>query len=313
MSESTLSSWPPYGFMPERFRVGIDRFPVPQGFTLEGELANAQQYTAYVESEAKTMADFLWPIYDPLTHEWKGRAAETAVRLTETDLRQMRALRARMGQEAKCGNRGLGATHGQLFHDEDMDASGTVDRYMSDLAPELLGALRVAIQNSFPRLGATHLRFKEKFQRPRAYQVTALKGEQYKYEFAASAVTPAMISGHCLQGLLVRTCGYMDVRNQLNEEQTACMQQYCVDIGDRRVFAGVHYPSDNIGSWYCALRLCEHLFDRQPGDIAKKFMWAAIQRSAVFAAVKQEAQSEESPYHLPLRVLKDEAERRLVP
>ena len=88
------------------------------------------------------------------------------------------------------------------------------------------------------------------------------------------------------------------------------MKQYMVDIGDRRVFAGVHYPSDNLASWFCALRLCDHFFSTA-GQDAKTLMWEAIsQHSAVYKAMASAiAKDANSPYAAPMKRLKEEADR----
>ncbi len=56
-----------------------------------------------------------------------------------------------------------------------------------------------------------------------------------------------------------------------------------IDLGDRRVFAGVHYPSDNAGSWRIALDITKILgVDRA----AHQFLVEAIRSSVVFDAMR---------------------------
>jgi hypothetical protein len=56
--------------------------------------------------------------------------------------------------------------------------------------------------------------------------------------------------------------------------------QFGVDIGDRRVFAGVHYPSDNMASWIMALRLVK---EEVPDQRVFRFLANAITtRSLVY-------------------------------
>jgi hypothetical protein len=62
------------------------------------------------------------------------------------------------------------------------------------------------------------------------------------------------------------------------------LRQYSVDVGDRRVLAGVHYPSDNLGSWTTALLLATCVCN---GDTAGRAMlWQAIStQSVVYSAI----------------------------
>lgn len=64
-----------------------------------------------------------------------------------------------------------------------------------------------------------------------------------------------MSSGHSLQGLLM-TAGAVDMALsegiELQEPDIQGLEQFAVDVGDRRVWAGIHYPSDNIASWIVA-------------------------------------------------------------
>lgn len=121
-----------------------------------------------------------------------------------------------------------------------------------------------------------------------------------------------MISGHAFQGLVVRRGGYIAKRLMLKSNLGAVerLQQYAVDVGDRRVFAGVHYPSDNLASWYCGLRLCDHLFSLA-GQAAKDFMRVAIlERSIVYKAmVEAVSKDKTSAFAGPLKMLRDEAAR----
>jgi hypothetical protein len=71
-----------------------------------------------------------------------------------------------------------------------------------------------------------------------------------------------MISGHCLEGCLAGAwlawCLQFDSQglDHLDWRRVhKALQQWSVDIGDRRVMAQVHYPSDNIGSWWVGAQL----------------------------------------------------------
>jgi len=85
------------------------------------------------------------------------------------------------------------------------------------------------------------------------------------------------------------------------------LQQFTVDVGDRRVFAGVHYPSDNLASWFTALNLVPRVFDEEVAPDIKAFLWEAINsRSIVFDAIKKHivANPGTSPYEKVVEVMR---------
>ena len=85
------------------------------------------------------------------------------------------------------------------------------------------------------------------------------------------------------------------------------IEQYATDIGDRRVMAGLHYPSDNLCSWLITLRMANHVF-RDPG--VKSHLWSAIQRGYVYRLVRAEVtRNPRSPYAPAMAELRLEAAR----
>lgn len=136
----------------------------------------------------------------------------------------------------------------------------------------------------------------------------------FSYREAKSACTPSLVSGHAIQGAMASCYG----ARLLKIELAACpgtagdLQQCMIDSGDRRVFADVHYPSDNLSSWFCALRLCGNLLsaDAQEG---KDLLWHSIRtRSLVYRAMAQAvADDAGSAFAGPLAMLEAEALRRV--
>jgi hypothetical protein len=307
-------AFPPYGFMHDSYRWDMQLTAVPDNFRIDGRVATADEYTKYIDDEAKEMGDFLWPRYDFSRHAWVGGAVAHAEELTDADLTLMARLHEKLAEEVVVGSHRLGRSQLELFRLEDLSARGTLDLYLSALkesAPEVLEGVRRAVDAGFLRLGNTTLHFKQRFQRPRAYQVSFLLGRPFRYEYGAVAITPALVSGHCMQGLFVRAYAAMVQRRGLEEHLGAldAMRQYCIEIGDRRVYAGVHYPSDNLSSWYSTLRMCHHSFEGFAQE-AKDFVWRAIEGSAVYEAIQQ-ASAGPSPVYRPLlKRLQDEAARK---
>ena len=149
---------------------------------------------------------------------------------------------------------------------------------------------------------------KSRMQRPRAYQMSAILGVlDFSHHDAESAATPSMISGHCLQGLVAATGAFVDHMNRLGEvpDAAAHLQQWGVDHGDRRVFAGVHYPSDNISSWYILAQASRCNLFGDFGAEARAFMKEAVTtKSHVYQAMDNHCtHNATSPYCVPLRKL----------
>ena len=84
---------------------------------------------------------------------------------------------------------------------------------------------------------------------------------------------------------------------ELTISQWKALQQYAVDMGDRRVFAGVHYPSDNLSSWLMVMRVANHVFVRSE---VKAKLWQAIsERSRVYRRIREESLTESGAVYIP--------------
>lgn len=332
------SGFAPYGHISRDYRLHADQTAVPPKFSVGGRPGSAAEWAAYVDREVTLMADFCWPRCDRATRSWVGMGRDRMEALTRADLALMKRLSENLQLEAsfpipapapapapspapvpEAKRKGLERSHLDLFHAEDRSARPTLGVYLPKLEASLLADVDKAVGDWLEGYGDAHIVFKLQFQRPRPYQMSYLLGgasDDYVYRFGASAVTPSLISGHSFSGLLVR-CGAVLDKLLIIERQLhglAAMKQYMVDIGDRRVFAGVHYPSDNLASWFCALRLCNHFFGTA-GQDAKTLMWEAIsQHSAVYKAMANEVVNDAgSPYAGPLLELEKEAKRPAQP
>lgn len=135
------------------------------------------------------------------------------------------------------------------------------------------------------------LGLKEYFQRPRPRAAaTALNLPGFRWVTAHRNVHtgqhPAFPSGHCMQGIL-GGCTVYDQLIKAGQKPTAAererLQKYMVDWGDRRVFAGVHYMSDNIASWTLLRRIIPHVFESE--EITELAVEAIIRHSRVFADI----------------------------
>jgi hypothetical protein len=283
--------WPPYGHMPASWEEVASKGNLPAGFVSES------QWQAFVDDLLASLTAALWPQYDGSS--WEGAAVDHMEALSLADLRLMAAvLQAALDQSV--GGAGT-PTHRSLFIEEDELAHGrrnydTVKNYLQAAPPALVDLL-VASAGMGAReiLGPRPLIFKRRLQRPRPMQVSMLLQPGLKFHClqAKSACSPSMMSGHSLQGLFVATYAY--VENQQGVDQVPggrqALAKFGVDLGDRRVFAGVHYPSDNLASWYIAWRLAPVVFGTKVA-IARSFMWEAVQTSAVLQALRQAGETE---------------------
>ncbi len=291
LSSATLD-WPPYGHMNAGFMHDVWTRRVPLNFRVNGVPTDENGFARWVESLVGHMAEFLWPRYvHGATPHWNGAAALTAKDLTIADFELLKTLRAKLVETPVGRDKSLTQTHKALFFSEDLKPWPTYASYETALTPELLTKMQEAMVKTNFNFGPAPLRFKALQQRPRPYQMALLLGiRDFAYEWAQSAVTPSIVSGHSLQGLLAGAGAYTTHMLELAKVASAPqhLQQWAVDVGDRRVFAGVHYPSDNLASWYVALHMCDNYVYGELGQEAKHFLWQAIsKRSLVFEAMVQ--------------------------
>lgn len=143
---------------------------------------------------------------------------------------------------------------------------------------------------------------KNLFQRPRPWTVATTMGlNDFVWHRATllrhTGIHPAFPSGHCYQGIVHSGNVLQKWRDassggDIPTNDYSALQQYAVDFGDRRVFAGVHYPTDNISSWILALKLQRHMFD--DADEIEAFAIEAIRdRSSIYKLIQTHYNSSE--------------------
>ena len=127
---------------------------------------------------------------------------------------------------------------------------------------------------------------KETFQRPRPFQVV---GDQSIRRLdlwpAARAITPSFPSGHALQSLVGIVALLLDdyfarLSPIKNGDESSLFTDWAAGVSDRRILGGLHFPSDNLASWYVAGRLFEHVFSSQELPDAKKLGAVIIGKTA---------------------------------
>ena len=258
------SRLPPYGCMNStQAECETDpEYMIPMAFCI-GDTAREKKWAAWVQSQAILLERCFGPIWG--TQDW-SRKWET---FTRVDLNILSDLSTQ-----KCWTQVISATppvattHSELFEDEDDGLSEkTVVKYCpagsfrwNDLS--VLVATKEKMVRDY--VGTIHITLKRKFQRPRPHQAAAIllteaDAKKIHFEGARSAATPAFISGHAFENGL----SYLGILRALTASGAsaaalgACAHMI-TDVGDRRVFAGVHYPSDSLASWLLLANTLSH-------------------------------------------------------
>lgn len=301
----------PYGFL-NAYYDGLDgELPTPLKATPE-------KFTALVDSLTAALADQIWPQFDLETGSWQGRAKSMAVALTIEDLALGEQL-AKYFTAPVNPKDAIPKTHQDFFLEED---GLVIDPYCTDVMHPYLpwaGSFfwydrsmdrevckRLSKDFDGPGVqesGGLDLALKIRMQRPRPYQVAMQLGyPAFKYQRAHTAATPSLVSGHALESLISGCYVFRQHRNGLLSD--ACVMdawvQFMVDVGDRRVFAGVHYPSDSMASWFCALRAVKTFYGAEVEPV-RSFLWNGIsKKSRVFAEIERRATEDDASHYKPL-------------
>jgi hypothetical protein len=257
----------------------------------------------------------LWPVYDFDTRTWQGAASTRMHGLTEADFRLLGALRPVLKTDVP--NLAKPVSHFEMFQLEDhaedkLDRDAGVDRgvdrtlrsYLEGRTTDKLTIDTLAgwVESGMLRkAGSLPVQVKRYLQRPRAYQVSDSLGHSwFTHHQALQSPSPSMISGHAFKGCTLGIAAfYHATALGCAPPVFDALSHLAVDFGDRRVFAGVHYPSDNMGSWIAAMLICEHVC-ADGGRLGREFLWQAISKnSVVYASIAQAIERNEAEDHEP--------------
>lgn len=300
---------PPYGYMEESIEALIKSRPIPEAWlALSGSNAGAQYYP-WLKQLIDDLSSLLWPTYDPVHRKWTNTPNAA---LTDADFELFKILRRKLKENIR-GMSKEATTHEEFFREEDDERiifGHRYERYDPSLPVYLRETLTDTLWTGCDRkMGSTHFQVKAALQRPRAYQVALIQGRKFDHVWAKSGGSPAMISGHCLQGVTGGCSAWLMFGRQLDAVSVEVLKQFTVDIGDRRVFAGVHYASDNLSSWYTAFKLLPFVVERSSVAATMQFLWEAITtKSDVYAAIKAHVETHAgSPYRAVMDAMRDAA------
>jgi hypothetical protein len=302
--------FPPYGLMPTNFIDLKDPQKAPSVW-------RGTSYEKWLHAVSKLIGNHLWPLY--VDGKWAGAAVNTMERLTKADFDLLLQLRAQLDRAI---GPGMLDSHEEYFRLEDEgDAKApngnvlldrSIDRtlraYLATMKPNVLHdqLANDLIEKMGMHCGLIPLHLKSLIQRPRALQMAVIMNKtKFTYRLAGSAASPAMISGHCYQGMIGGIATYYSATvNNAPQATLDAIAQHMVDVGDRRVFAGVHYPSDNLSSWITLFLAYPFIF---PNEAGRLWAWDVIKsRSAVFKAMQDTGNK--SAFAAPLAWLKQLAE-----
>jgi hypothetical protein len=289
---------PPWGQMDALMQGLMRARPIPEAWRPITAGNTEQQWHLWRDGLIQDLNSLLWPTFVPAQGTW-SRPPSAA--LMDADFTLMDSLKSQLDEPIR--GRAAGETkHRTLFDEEDDDYllfGHKYERYDPGLPQYLRDGLTHILWNGYDRkLGSLHLQLKQAFQRPRAYQVAIIQNRKFEHLRSRLAATPSLVSGHCLQGCMAGVSAYVLFGASVDFASVGVLGQFTVDVGDRRVFAGVHYPSDNLASWYTALKLLPHVVDHSMLASARSFLWDAISsKSIVYQEVRAHVDADpKSPY-----------------
>lgn len=308
MPTTIAPAYPPYGLLNEDLMGAIAAYPFPEGFTPPAGKTPLQAWREVYDALVDQFALTLWPRWRSSgsgAPTWDGAAASAMHALTVADFAVMDSLGTAQVIDQPVEQRAPGgpplatpATHRYFFRIEDdsglpvpvMDYLPMSDRLALDregAAAGLKSFRQRAEHWMVAHCTAATLPSKLEIQRPRPYQIASLLGRPHPHLFAEGAVTSALPSGHAIQGLQGICAAYLEYMRlpSMTSAARTRVQQYAVDMGDRRVMAGVHYPSDNLASWCMALFLCDVLYGPHAAHGRTFLVEAIIQHSLVYHAI----------------------------
>ena len=156
----------------------------------------------------------------------------------------------------------------------DVDISAKEQQFMGDPVARCLGSVTEIL--------------KLEFQRPRPFQLAEeLDFADFFHWVSSSANSPALPAGHELQAIFVFLCsvrhfGLTGKANIVRE-----FAGWCAGIGDRRVYAGLHYPSDILSSQYIAATLIDKVFPQDETEHLRDMFRLYLRHSTTLHQIRE--------------------------
>jgi PAP2 superfamily len=288
-----------YGYMATTFARSVESpNRIPESFS-QGDPNRRQSWSVFVEKVVLSL-ERIGPRYGRPSWQlaWTG--------ISRLDLSVMETLvKSSVLLHDVTNGRPIWQTHADAFAMEDQaDISGTITSYIRRALTPWESQQIDTLKNVglVEYLGTIHLELKPIFQRPRphvAAYVLGLDASHLIFGLAKTGWSPAFVSGHaCVFGI-----AYLFLHQQLQPLNPArdmldACRQLIVDGGDRRVFAGVHYPSDNLGSWLVIANLINECWATENREAAKQLFVDSLRNSRVYREIRSESQFDAAFKHL---------------
>lgn len=270
---------PPYGLFSLGFRELASKLnPMSDWLPDLCETDRKNQFLMWKLDVREKLSNTIWPYYDRESDTWCGAAKSWAKSATLREVGLMIDRYQGANSEIRksidiCHTTEFGDTHLDQFEVEDdpnQPAGVNLRDYICDLTESQFRDTRSIIDAAYRSKKLPGLFwFKKEFVRTRPYQTAHLASKwEFELHSALSARHSSFHSGHCLEGIIFNAAvaeHWLSKPDEYSQSQLEALGKYTVDFGDRRVFAGVHFPSDNIGSWIIALSLIPFTFaDSRP-------------------------------------------------
>lgn len=292
-------SWdrlPPYGIFPAKYSDFLPEDPMPDwrpDLPAAERRANFETWRAGV---LDVLAASVWPRFDRPTQTWSGAAEARSLELTRFELEVMvKALQGAspaLDKFPTSPNMIVSPRQNRDYFEIEDDVEKPIAAHLAEydvsLSPGELAAAEHVAKDAFSTKVPGVFWLKGEFQRPRPWQTAMmLQVNPFRYEHAKTAVHSACYSGHCLESITFCAAIYVSWLKggrPLPDGRRASLARFAADYGDRRVMAGVHYPSDNIASWYIAVKLLPHLFPGHEAGVVD-FVREVVRTSTIHSLI----------------------------
>lgn len=304
----SMDRLPPYGLFPDFYRKhGEGDGKTPGDWPGVRTPAGEQAFKEWRDDRMAAIRDNLWPEWID-GQGWYGAAASKAYAMTEHEIAAMTVEFSKSDiLERIPGHSSFHYTQKDHFEYEDLRIIGSIKEdlestgvqpkighnfFFYDDTPrdpaEQARIIEILSESYTKKTNQFYFWFKDRLMRPRPLQAALIVGQrEFTSRRAFSGMHSSIVSGHASTGILIR-CGVLERwldDGDVPEGLLKSFSQYIVDVGDRRVFAGVHYPTDNISSWVLALELIPNVFPKHHVKIGQIVRNAIQEHSAVYEVI----------------------------
>jgi membrane-associated phospholipid phosphatase len=129
---------------------------------------------------------------------------------------------------------------------------------------------------------------KHMFQRPRPHQFAFDNNDvTFKHMLSQLAHSPSLPSGHAFDAAFAAILGAeLIAQHETWMSHKELLPAWAAAFGDRRNYAGLHYPSDNWASWLTVATVIHTLFQSDIAQRSKESLRKNIKASRCFAKAK---------------------------